>query len=283
MKMHHQVKMLKNWVPPIIVKVAAKLLAVDPSKRKIYSSYEEALKDTNNPEGYELDNIVKLEFLRTKKIKEDLERSDYMHTSDVDLKGLVSLSAFITKRTINVIDVGGGCGRHYFYKRKILPADIVLNWYVVETAAMCQYGKSIESNELHFRDNLADTIKEVGNIDMVYASGVLQCVDKPWEFLDLITSCKAKFIFFHRLALSTKKDVTVIHKYSLSWNGTYELPQGVEDRIVAYPFTFIEKKKFMEVIQTKYSVLMEFDEQSGVFPVSGEDLVGMGLLCELKS
>jgi putative methyltransferase (TIGR04325 family) len=283
MKLYNYKNILKDWVPPVITKSVVKILALDPSERKTYSSYQEAMQDTENPDGYELDNIVKLEFLRTKKIKEELEQPDYIKISDVDLKGRVSLSAFVNKKKITVIDLGGGCGRHYFFKRKLLAPDIELNWYVVETPAMCNYGKSLENGELRFRDNLADTIKEAGHIDMVYASGVLQCVDKPWEFLDFITSCKADFIFFHRLALSNKKDVTVIHKYSLSWNGTYQLPEGVEDRIVAYPFSFIEKKRFFETLQKTYSILMEFSEQSGVFPVKGEELTGLGLLCKLKN
>jgi putative methyltransferase (TIGR04325 family) len=283
MKLSNYKNILKDWIPPVITKSVVKILALDPSERKTYGSYQEAMQDTENPDGYELDNIVKLEFLRTKKIKEELEQPEHIQISDVDLKGLVSLSAFISKKKITVIDLGGGCGRHYFFKRKLLAPDIELNWYVVETPAMCNYGKALENGELRFRDNLADTIKEAGHIDMVYASGVLQCVDKPWEFLDLITSCKADFIFFHRLALSNKKDVTVIHKYSLSWNGTYQLPEGVEDRIVAYPFSFIEKKRFFETLQKTYSILMEFNEQSGVFPVKGEELTGLGLLCKLKN
>lgn len=282
MKRFNYISILKDWIPPVIAKTGVKLFSLDPSERKIYPSYQEALKDTQNPEGYELDNIVKLEYLRTKKIKEELELPEHIRTSDVDVKGLVSLSAFITKKKITVIDLGGGCGRHYFFKRKLLSPDIELKWYVVETTAMCNYGKQLENGELYFSDNLAETIKEAGHIDMVYASGVLQCVDKPWDFLDLITSCKADFIFFHRLALSNKKDVTVIHKYSLSWNGTHTLPEGVEDREVAYPFTFIEKKRFFEKLQQTYTIQMEFSEQSGVLPVKGEDLVGLGLLCKRK-
>lgn len=275
--------LIKDCIPPILLKSAKKLLAIDPTKRQTYHSYEEAIKDADNPEGYELDNIVKLEYLRTKKIKEELEKNGHTRISDVDLKGLVSLSPFVSEKSITVLDIGGGCGRHYFFKRKLLPRDVKLNWYVIETPAMCQYGKKLENAELRFRDNLLETIKEVGNIDMIYASGVLQCVDKPWEFIDLITSSNAKFIFFHRLALSQKEDVTVIHKYSLSWNGKHPLPDGVEDRVVAYPFTFIEKQRFLWKIQTNYAILLEFDEHSGVFPVKGEDLVGLGLLCKLKS
>jgi putative methyltransferase (TIGR04325 family) len=282
MKRFNYKSILKDWVPPIIAKAGVKLFSLDPSERKTYASYAEALKDTDNPEGYELDNIVKLEYLRTRGIKEQLEGSSHVKTESVDLKGLVSLSAFISKKSITVIDLGGGCGRHYFYKRKLLSPDIELKWYVVETTAMCEYGKQLANDELQFRDNLMDTIKEAGQVDMIYASGVLQCVDKPWEFLELITTCGADYIFFHRLALSLKDDVTVIHRYSLSWNGTYQLPEGVDDREVAYPFTFIRKDAFMEKLTKRYSIVMEFDESSGVFPVKGEEIVGMGLLCKRK-
>lgn len=282
MKQFNYKSILKDWVPPIIAKTGVKLFSLDPSERKTYPSYAAALQECGNPEGYELDNIVKLEYLRTKKVKQELEQNHSTKLDATDLKGLVSVSAIAGKKQITVIDLGGGCGRHFFYTRKYLSSDVHLKWYVVETPAMCNYGRQLANDELQFRDNLIDTIKEAGHIDMIYASGVLQCVDRPWEFLEQITTCGADYIFFHRLALSLKNDVTVIHRYSLSWNGTYQLPEGVEDRIVAYPFTFIRKDGFMQKLTQHYSIAMEFEENSGVFPVKGEELVGIGLLCKRK-
>lgn len=183
------------------------------------------------------------------------------------------------KETIHVLDFGGACGAHYFETRKGLPDDINLKWIVVETPTMVKYASNISSNELSFSVNLEDATSKLGKIDLIYTSGTIQCVDKPYDYLNKLISINTDYILFNRLGLNTGNyDVIVTHESLLSWNGVGPLPVQFKDRWIKYPFQFIQRQKFEDIMNSNYFVLFEFEERSGVFPVNKEKLEGKGVL-----
>jgi putative methyltransferase (TIGR04325 family) len=188
------------------------------------------------------------------------------------------------KKEINVLDFGGSSGLHYFQARTILNKSLKLNWIVVETPAMVEHAKELESDELRFSASLKEAQEKFDNIDIIITSGTLQCVDDPQKYLNELLNCNAKWILFTRLGLNQlDRDVIIVFKTSLAKNGVGELPEGYVDREVRYPFTFHSEKKFIETIEKKYKIVSKFDDKTGSFPIVNEDITGYGLLCLNKN
>ena len=107
---------------------------------------------------------------------------------------------------------------------------------------MLRFVKELETRELYFFDNIGDTIKSLGNINLIHTSGTLQCLNNLQKYLSNILNCNAKWLLFNRLGLNARnKDVVTIHSSMLSWNGIGELPNGFTDRIIKYPFYFLSE------------------------------------------
>jgi hypothetical protein len=60
------------------------------------------------------------------------------------------------------------------------------------------------------------------------------------------------------------------------------MPNGIADRKVRYPFVFPRESLFMEMLSTHYEAMMTFEDSSGIFPVKGEPIIGLGLLVRRK-
>ncbi len=184
---------------------------------------------------------------------------------------------------VNVLDFGGACGAHYLETRKGLPASIKLNWVVVETPVMVKYGQQLSSNELSFESDILKAIEKLGAIDLLYTSGTIQCIDKPFDYLEMISTSQAKYIFFNRLGLALgNRNLVLVHESMLSWNGIGSLPNGYTDKWIKYPFQFIRKPEFETIINKNYKALFDCADSSGIFPVNDEKLEGKGILYQHK-
>jgi hypothetical protein len=73
-------------------------------------------------------------------------------------------------------------------------------------------------------------------------------------------------------------EVITIHSSQLSWNGPGPMPSGVRDGEISYPFTFPQESVIREMIRGSYTEIAEFEDNSGIFPVGAEPIVGMALL-----
>jgi hypothetical protein len=60
------------------------------------------------------------------------------------------------------------------------------------------------------------------------------------------------------------------------------MPNGFQDRKVRSPCVFLRKIAFDKAISMNYDIVMRFEDQSGIFPVDGESIIGLGLLARLK-
>lgn len=255
----------------MLTRIKNKLLGVTQPEKKIYHSYAEAIADCTQ-DAYQEKELIEVIFKKTLRFKNDLEAKP-INMWVQPAYGIISLLPFIKQDVIKVLDFGGACGAHYFHTRKFI--DNKLDWNVVETPAMVQQAKELENDELTFSDNLQQR-----EVDLVFTSGTLQCVDDPFKYLRKLVALKARYIFFSRLALSTGKTLYEVHTSKLSWNGIGDLPEGYTDRDVKYPFVIPSEKEFLNELKD-YSIEVKFDDRSGV-PV-GENLVGYGLLCRLTT
>lgn len=255
--------------------------------RTIYPDYAAALKQCNR-KGYENEVIVEVVFQKTK---------TYIQKPDVRKIGIQELALMQGiiheilsnpgKKKLKVLDFGGACGLHYFEVRRMLPADIALEWYVIETTEMAKSGQLLTAfapGELHFSDDLDAVKKQAGAFDIVHTSGTLQAVPDPWYCLDRLLQIGAKTLIFNRLGLiQAEKDIFTVHHAKLSWNGKGPLPADIQDRRISYPFGFFSEARFLQAISVQYDIAIQLDDDSGSYPVNGLPVVGYGLCCRLKA
>jgi len=278
-------RILKEFIPPIFLKFLRKK-AIE-SSHQIFINYQDSMKMCTT-DAYEEKELIEVIFKKTKRFKENL-KSEIILTSETAAYSLLSainpiIECKATK--INVLDFGGACGAHYFHLRSLIDKDLKLKWVVVETPTMVKYAKELETetDELSFFDNFADAINKLGKVDLLHTSGTLQCVDNPQKYLTEILNCNAKWLLFNRLGLNKlDRDIITVHSSKLSWNGIGELPEGYTDRWVKYPFNFPSETKFLKTLEAKYSLVAKFNDQSGMYEVAGEEIVGYSLLCRQKT
>jgi len=279
-------KIIKDFMPPAILKLLQKLAIVKnaENQHQIFLTYQDAARLCTT-DAYEEEELIEVIFKKTKRFSENL-KSEIIPIWESTAYSLLSIiNPIIESKTtqINVLDFGGACGAHYFHIRSLLDKELKLNWVVVETPTMVKCAKKLETDELSFFDNFADAIAKLNRIDLLHTSGTLQCVDNPKKYLTEIINCNAEWLLFNRLGLNKiDRDVVTIHSSKLSWNGIGELPVGYTDRWVKYPFNFPSETKFMIALEEKYSLIAKFNDQSGMYAVAGEEIVGYGLLCRKK-
>jgi putative methyltransferase (TIGR04325 family) len=285
-------KIIKELIPPVIWKIMRRLTTemitteqTIPNSHQVFLNYQDALKLCTT-DAYEERELIEVIFKKTKRFSESL-KSEIIAISETAAYSLLSaVNPIIESKTnkINVLDFGGACGAHYFHLRSLIDKDLKLNWVVVETPTMVKYAKELESDELSFFDNFTDAINKLGKVGLLHTSGTLQCVDNPQKYLAEILKCNAKWLLFNRLGLNKlDRDVVTIHSSKLSWNGIGELPEGYTDRWVKYPFNFPSETTFLKTLEEKYLLVAKFNDHSGMYAVNGEDIVGYGLLCRLKT
>lgn len=251
-------------------------------KKNIYSTYKDALNACPN-RGYEDVDVAKVIYSKTVKYKKDLVSDSGI---SLNITETIDLAAGVMRNIgshIRVLDFGGACGATYFTISKLLGKNYKLDWAVIETQMMCKYGKNLENEELKFYSDVQEAKKSMPEIDFINVSGSLQYVDQPYRFLDIILDNNSKFILFSRMCFSLgEKDIITVQKNMLNWHGKGELPEGIKNKELKFPFTVIRKTEFDRLVQKNYEYLKIARDNSGVLPVNNEEIFGLSLLCRHK-
>lgn len=273
---------VRDLIPPILMAAGRRLRS--PSGPKLYPSYEAALVDCSE-RAYSNDEIIDVVLEKTLRYREELSRVDNLvHLSPTNAYSLCSLLMSIGVSEIKVIDFGGACGAHYFLTRAVLPQRWKLRWVVVETPAMAIKAAAVLANEeLSFSSDLSAAARSIAPVNLLHTSGTLQCVDRPYDYLASIVATGADYILFNRLGFTRgSHDVITVHESWLSGNGPGPAPIGFQDKKVRYPFAFCRESAFYDILQQEYDPVVTFADESGVFPVGDEPVVGIGLLAKRK-
>lgn len=275
---------LSNFLPPITLTILQKMLQLVQVSRKSYPTYQAALQEcTEN--SYENEEIVDVVLEKTKKYCDSLNAEgtiDYLNSTSA--VALCSFLAANTQAEINVIDFGGACGAHYFLARSVLPNRYKLNWIVVETPAMAKKASVLANDELRFLSSVQEAAQTLNQVDLLYTSGTLQCVDDPQQHLKDLVAVQAEYMLFNRLALTPgSSDIITIHESWLSWNGPGALPSGRRDHKVRYPMILMQAGTFYDALKPTYDVVMTFNDANETFTVQKQSIAGIGLLARRTS
>jgi putative methyltransferase (TIGR04325 family) len=258
---------LRDILPPIVVSLA--------KRSKLYDSYETALAVCKS--GYEENDLVSVVYEKTRLYRDTLLVQRPFVPEITFFRTLIGLSLAVRGNELKVIDFGGGCGVHYFISKflskLVFGESTNLRWHVVETPKMVSKAIKLEDGQLKFFVDLQKARSDFGHVDLVFSSGALQCVPRPYEFLEQLIECRADKIFITRVGLSTlKKELVIVHKSKLRTNGPGPLPDGMRDRIVKYPLTFARKEIFEEILCRNYAISVLLNEDKGAYQAASHSI-----------
>lgn len=232
---------------------------------KTYASYEAAMKDCS-AQGYENDIIT--QFVKEKALKTRAEenKKNLNHLYNPNLLSVLAIINLLktTKKSINIIDFGGGDGGLFLHLKACIGDDFPINWYVVETPANVVAMKAFETEHLHFESDLAKLVQSLDSIDLIHTSCTLQYTHDPYFYLKEICHSKAQYIIFNRQILNnTGKDIISIQRSLLSWHGSKESIQNFKDCEVRYPHFNMAIQNFEKIITEKHKILLTYEDYTG--------------------
>jgi putative methyltransferase (TIGR04325 family) len=254
---------IRDFIPPIFQSMLnKKSLPHNPVSPAVYRTYSNALAACRNL-GYEEKDLIDIVFEKTMRFREQLNDQAPISLSDAMLQSICSLFLSIQNQgggEIRVIDFGGACGAHYFLI-KLLLNTTKIKWYVVETPAMVQKARTLETDELYFYDSISKVKKDIGKVDLFHSSGALQYVPDPAGTMREALEVGATYIFLNRLALLPgMQNIITVQESLLSTNGPGAMPAGMKDSICRYPITYVGKEWLENKLQEKYRISMQFGE-----------------------
>jgi putative methyltransferase (TIGR04325 family) len=242
---------VKEFIPPIFWKIYRN----NQSEYGFFGNYptwEEAMKDA---EGYDKDIIletVKNSLLQVKEGKAIYERDsvlfDKIEYSFPVLTMLLKV-ALENQGKLSVLDFGGSLGSHYFQYRKFLADVTELQWSIVEQSKFVQCGQEFFANdELKFYYDIDRCLQE-RNPQLILLSGVLQCLEKPYEMLEYILSYKFAYVVL---------DITAFFEHSQEDKLTVQkVPPTIYT--ASYPAWILNKEKCLQYFGSQYELIAEFD------------------------
>jgi putative methyltransferase (TIGR04325 family) len=190
------------------------------------------------------------------------------------LLGLLS-AKYVRRQTgaLNVLDLGGACGGHYFPARASLPGT-PLRWCVVETPTMIARAGKLATDKLQFRTSVAEAQQWLGEIHLVNSFTALQYFPDPLKALVEITSIGADVILLSRIGLTQNEGFTIIQTSQLSANGPGPMPEGIVDEPTSYPATFLNQKAFENAVSPNYTIVARYSDGFGNYDTEREYVKG---------
>ncbi|MDV3001979.1 MAG: hypothetical protein N5P05_003585 [Chroococcopsis gigantea SAG 12.99] len=115
------------------------------------------------------------------------------------------------------------------------------------------WSRFFASAELKFYEDI-DVCLQDRKPNLILLSGVIQCLENPYELIHKLLDKKFKYIVFDRTAFTKDEKLEIL------------MLQKVHPNIyqASYPAWFLNKNKFLSYFQNKYDLMAEFDSQDRV-------------------
>jgi putative methyltransferase (TIGR04325 family) len=260
-----KVKLLaKELIPPLIWKTLKKLNSSNQyGFFGDYASWDAALE---NSDGYDATLIldkVKESMLKVKNGEAIYARDSFiLEKKEYSFPILTILLKIIYENSghLSILDFGGGLGCHYYqYRNFLLDLHLKgLKWNIIEQKNFVECGQNFFENEqLKFYLDI-DTCLKQEKPDVILLSGVIQYLEKPYEFIEtLINKHEFSYILIDRLALINDYDDRLTIQ---------KVPPEIYN--ASYPSWFFSEAKFLDCFQGKYDLIFEFQGTDQVNIVS---------------
>lgn len=221
-----------------------------------YQSWQAAYQDTTGYDAAVILEKVKDSLLKVKEGKAVYARDsvifDQIHYSFPLLASLLRI-AVENEGRLSVLDFGGSLGTTYYQCKGFLSGLKELRWNIVEQENFVATGKQhFEDAHLKFFYDI-DSCLHIEKPDVILLSGVVQCLEHPYGFLENLVNYNFKHILFDRTPFVKE-------------GGDRLTIQKVPPEIYAasYPAWFFDRDKFLSHFQEQYEFVFEFDALADV-------------------
>ncbi len=242
-------EIIKKFLPPIIVSIYR-----SQSKYGFFGDYSSWEIAKNESTGYE--SAVILERVKNSLIKVKNGSVPYARDGvvfDELFYPFPLLTAFLqiaieNDNKLNLIDFGGSLGNSYYQCRNSLSMLEDLTWNIVEQENFVRCGKeNFENNQLKFFYDIESCVA-VEQPNSIFMSGVIQCLESPYDFLQEVFDYSFKYIILDRVPFTKQ-------------GGDRLTVQKVPPEIysASYPAWFFDFNKFLSLFAEKYDLVFEFD------------------------
>lgn len=152
---------------------------------------------------------------------------------------------------LNLLDVGGSLGSSYFQCRQFLQHLEELRWSIVEQEHYVACGREVVEDEvLKFYYSIEESLA-AQQPDSVLLSGVIQCFEDPYSYLQQLQHYNFEYIVFDRTPFIPANDRLTV----------FVVPPEIDE--ATYPIWFFNLNKFLAVFSEKYDLLDDFESMEG--------------------
>lgn len=215
-----------------------------------YLNWQDAQKKCT---GYDDDLIlekVKTSVLKVKNGEAIYERDSVLFDKIEYSKEVLDVLNIIIKENdgeLTIIDFGGSLGSSYFQYKNLLSNLKKIIWKVVEQSHFVECGdKYIKDENLSFCYSINESLAEK-NSNVLFLSGVIQYLEKPYEFINQILHYNFEYIIFDRTAFIANKTDRITIQY---------VPKNIYK--ASYPAWFLNEQHFLSVFSEDYNLINEF-------------------------
>jgi putative methyltransferase (TIGR04325 family) len=228
--------------------------------RKIFSSYEEALKycESKTRGAYQSQNLTEYRFKKTHNFL--INNGNIITAPSMPLL-MFAINFYLKKdnsRIPKIVDFGGACGESLILLQKIFSDKIYKSSWIIESPQIVSESRKWEfAKKIQFSSNLKNIISN-NKIDIFFTSGCIHYLKNPYEVINTVAESNISLVVFTRNNFSSKTEIKAQISY-LSENGIGSHLKEFEDKLVYYPITSILPKKVIDIfIRKGYSILIDF-------------------------
>ncbi len=167
------------------------------------------------------------------------------------------LWVYSKEKTLSVLDFGGSFGTSYYQHRDFLKHVENLRWSIVEQEHYVEYGqKNFETKELKFFKTYGEALT-YSKPNVLYLSGVLPYLEKPYETLNELLALKIPYILLDRNQFLQNPESPTLLTIQKTTKMTFP---------TSFPCWIFNKKEMLSVF-SDYEIMREFrdSENEGVY------------------
>lgn len=247
--------LLKDWVPPWVVRRLNGLLGRSLRFSGRYGSWQDAVRAS---QGYDAAAILERVAAATRKVvagEARYERDSVLFNDRVypfEILCVLLREAMLEHGKLDVLDFGGALGSTYRQCRPFLDGVKKIHWHVVEQAAFARLGLAeFATPELDFSETIgAGGATEGGGV--VLLSSVLQYLEHPHKVLDNLIGTGRRFVIIDRTPLAGASEDRLCVQHS---------PKSIYP--ASYPCWILSRAKLLNRFGEGWRLLGEFGSAEG--------------------
>jgi putative methyltransferase (TIGR04325 family) len=201
--------------------------------------------------GYEAEALVQLVFEKTVAFNRQTSLDLRMGSERLLLAVSLAIGAKEPQTTTRVLDFGGACGVHHKLASLLFP-DARFRWAVVETGAMVQRARSLETESLKFFEDVGSAKAWLETVDLVNSNSALQYVEHPRQIVEELLDLAPGFLLWERMMLANGETHVDQQTSWLFDHGPGPVPPGFKNRLVRQKITRLSRADFLAAHKVRY-------------------------------